>query len=79
MVREVARYWWVLLVSGILWLLIAWVVFLLSGINEAGLAALAPGGGKVWHYLAAVLFFLVPCGASSGPSTPSSRWPRCWG
>jgi uncharacterized membrane protein HdeD (DUF308 family) len=56
MVREAARYWWVFLVSGILWLLIAWVilrgnqtsitavgillgvVFLLSGINEAGLA-----------------------------------------
>ena len=76
MVREAARYWWVFLVSGILWLLIAWailrgnqtsiaavgillgVVFLLSGINEAGLAGLAPGGWKVWHYLVAVLFFL---------------------
>jgi hypothetical protein len=23
-VREAARYWWVFLVSGILWLLIAW-------------------------------------------------------
>jgi uncharacterized membrane protein HdeD (DUF308 family) len=63
MVREAARYW-VFLVSGILWLLIAWVilrgnqtsiaavgillgvVFLLSGINEAGLAALAPGGWR---------------------------------
>jgi uncharacterized membrane protein HdeD (DUF308 family) len=62
-------------VSGILWLLIAWVVlrgnqtsiaavgvlvgvvFLLAGINEAGLAALAPGGWKVWHYLVAVIFF----------------------
>jgi uncharacterized membrane protein HdeD (DUF308 family) len=76
MVREAARYWWVFLVSGILWLLIAWVilrgnetsiaavgillgvVFGLSGINEAGLAALAPGGWKVWHYLVAVLFLL---------------------
>jgi uncharacterized membrane protein HdeD (DUF308 family) len=76
MVREAARYWWVFLVSGILWLLIAWVilrgnetsiaaigillgvVFLLSAINEAALAALAPGGWKVWHYLVAVLFFL---------------------
>jgi uncharacterized membrane protein HdeD (DUF308 family) len=76
MVREAARYWWVFLVSGILWLLIAWlvlrgnqtsiaavgvligVVFLLSGINEAGLAAVAPGGWKVWHYILAVIFFL---------------------
>jgi uncharacterized membrane protein HdeD (DUF308 family) len=76
MVREAARYWWVFLVSGILWLLIAWVilrgnqtsiaavgillgvVFLLSGINEAGLAALAPGGWKIWHYLVAGIFFL---------------------
>jgi uncharacterized membrane protein HdeD (DUF308 family) len=32
-------------------------VFLLAGINEAGLAALAPGGWKVWHYLVAVIFF----------------------
>jgi uncharacterized membrane protein HdeD (DUF308 family) len=76
MVREAARYWWVFLVSGILWLLIAWVilrgnqtsiaavgvllgvVFLLSAINEAGLAALAPGGWKVWHYILAAIFFL---------------------
>ena len=76
MVREAARYWWVFLVSGILWLLIAWVVlrgdqtsiaavgvllgvvFLLAGINEVGIAALAPGGWKVWHYILAVIFFL---------------------
>jgi hypothetical protein len=25
-VREGSRYWWVFLVSGILWLLIAWLV-----------------------------------------------------
>jgi Short repeat of unknown function (DUF308) len=75
-VREGARYWWAFLVSGLLWLLIAWlvlrlnqtsittvgvligVVFLLSGINETGLAALAPGGWKVWHYIMAVIFLL---------------------
>jgi uncharacterized membrane protein HdeD (DUF308 family) len=75
-VREAAQYWWVFLVSGIAWLLVAWVVlrgnqtsiaavgvllgvvFLLAGINEAGLAALAPGGWKVWHYIVAVIFFL---------------------
>jgi uncharacterized membrane protein HdeD (DUF308 family) len=76
MVREAARYWWLFLVSGILWLLIAWivlrlnatsiatvgillgVVFGLSGINEVGIAAMAPGGWKVWHYILAVIFFL---------------------
>ena len=65
-VREGARYWWLFLLSGILWLLIAWlvlrlnatsiatvgillgVVFGLSGINEVGMAALAPGSYKVW-------------------------------
>jgi len=75
-VREAARYWWVFLVSGILWLVIAWmvlrlnatsiatvgvllgVVFLLSGINEVGMAAVVPGGWKVWHYIMAVIFFL---------------------
>jgi uncharacterized membrane protein HdeD (DUF308 family) len=59
--REGARYWWLFLVSGILWLLIAWmvlrldatsiatvgvlvgVVFLVAGINEVAMAALAPG------------------------------------
>jgi uncharacterized membrane protein HdeD (DUF308 family) len=67
--REGARYWWLFLVSGILWLLIAWmvlrldstsiatvgvlvgVVLLVAGINEVAMAALAPGGWKVWHYL----------------------------
>jgi len=75
-VREAARYWWVFLVSGILWLVIAWmvlrlnassiatvgvllgVVFGLSGINEVGMAAVVPGGWKVWHYIMAVIFFL---------------------
>jgi uncharacterized membrane protein HdeD (DUF308 family) len=75
-VRQWARYWWVFLVSGILWLLIAWVVlrgnqtsiaavgvligvvFLLAGINEVGMAAVAPGGWRVWHYLMAGIFFL---------------------
>jgi uncharacterized membrane protein HdeD (DUF308 family) len=76
-VRQWARYWWVFLVSGILWLLIAWVVlrgnqtsiaavgvligvvFLLAGINELGVAAVVPGGWKVWHYIMAVLFILA--------------------
>jgi uncharacterized membrane protein HdeD (DUF308 family) len=76
-VRQWAQYWWVFLVSGILWLLIAWVVlrgnqtsiaavgvlvgvvFLLAGINEVGMAAVVPGGWKVWHYILAVLFILA--------------------
>jgi uncharacterized membrane protein HdeD (DUF308 family) len=75
-VREGARYWWVFLVSGILWLLIAWlvlrlnatsiatvgvllgVVFLLSGINEVGVASLSPSGWKVWHWILAIIFLL---------------------
>jgi uncharacterized membrane protein HdeD (DUF308 family) len=74
--REGARYWWLFLVSGIVWLLIAWlvlrlnatsiatvglllgVVFLIAGINEVGMATLAPGGWKVWHYILAGIFFL---------------------
>jgi len=75
-VREEARYWWVLLVAGFAWLLIAWlvlrmnqtslatvgvllgVVFIMAGVNEATLAALVPGGWKVWHYVMAFIFFL---------------------
>ena len=75
-VREGARYWLVFLVSGIVWLLIAWlvlrlnatsittvgvllgVVFLIAGINEVGMASLAPGGWKIWHYVMAVIFLL---------------------
>src|SRR4029450_3594003 len=75
-VREGTRYSWAFLVSGIVWLLIAWlvlrlnttsiatvgvllgVVFLLSGINEVGLASVVPGGWKVWHWILAVIFFL---------------------
>jgi uncharacterized membrane protein HdeD (DUF308 family) len=34
------------------------VVFLVSAVNEVGLAILAPGGWKVWHYIMAVIFFL---------------------
>ena len=74
--REGARYWWLFLVSGVLWLLIAWmvlrlnatsittvgvllgVVFLIAGINEIGMASLAPGGWKVWHYVMAAIFLV---------------------
>ena len=97
-VRQWARYWWVFLVSGIVWLLIAWVVlrgnqtsiaavgvligvvFLLAGINEVGMAAVVPGGWKVWHYILAGIFFLGALWGFIRPvSTPSSPWPRSWG
>jgi uncharacterized membrane protein HdeD (DUF308 family) len=83
-VREGARYWWVFLLTGIAWLVIAWlvlrlnttsiatvgvllgVVFLLSAINEVGLARVVPGGWRVWHYILAVIFF-GSSAASVGP------------
>lgn len=75
-VREAARYWWLYLVSGIAWLVVAWLVlrlnmtsittvgvliglvFVVSGVSEAGLAAMVPGGWKVWHYILSVIFIL---------------------
>lgn len=75
-VREGARYWWLFLVTGIAWLVIAWLVlranetslatvgyllgavFIVAGINEAGLGALLSGGWKVWYYVMAFIFFL---------------------
>jgi len=74
--REGARYWWVFLLLGLLWFLIAWlalrlnatsiatvgvligVVFLFAAINELDVAAMIPGGWKVWHYIMAAIFFL---------------------
>ena len=75
-VRQGARYWWVFLLSGLAWFLIAWMVlrlnatsiatvgvllcavFLFAAINDLGMAALAPGGWKVWYYVMAAIFFL---------------------
>ena len=34
------------------------VVFLFAAINELGVAAMTPGGWKVWHYIMAGIFFL---------------------
>ena len=39
-VREAARYWWVFLVSGILWLLIAWMVLRLNSTSIATVGVL---------------------------------------
>jgi uncharacterized membrane protein HdeD (DUF308 family) len=75
-VREAARLWWLYLVSGIAWLVIAWlvlrlnatsittvgvligVVFVGAGVSEALLAAVVPGGWKVWHYILSAIFLL---------------------
>lgn len=75
-VRQGARYWWVFLLSGLAWFLIAWMVlrlnatsiatvgvllgavFLFAAINDLGMAALAPGGWKVWYYVMAAIFVL---------------------
>jgi uncharacterized membrane protein HdeD (DUF308 family) len=76
MVRQASRYWWLYLVSGIAWLVIAWlvlrlnmtsiatvgvligVVFILSGVSEAGIAAMTRSGWAVWHYILSVIFIL---------------------
>lgn len=39
-VREAARYWWVFLVTGILWLLIAWLVLRLNTTSIAAVGVL---------------------------------------
>ena len=39
-VREGARYWWLFLVSGVLWLLIAWVVLRLNSTSIATVGVL---------------------------------------
>jgi uncharacterized membrane protein HdeD (DUF308 family) len=75
-VREGARYWWVFLLLGLAWFLIAWLVlrlnttsiatvgvligavFLFAAINDLGVAAVTPGGWKVWYYVMAAIFFL---------------------
>jgi uncharacterized membrane protein HdeD (DUF308 family) len=75
-VREGARYWWVFLLLGLAWFLIAWLVlrlnttsiatvgvligtvFLFAAINDLGVAAVTPGGWKVWYYVLAAIFFL---------------------
>jgi uncharacterized membrane protein HdeD (DUF308 family) len=76
-VREGARYWWVVLLTGIAWLLVAWLVlrmnvtslttvgvllgvlFLVAGVNEAGLGSMVSGGWKVWYYVMAAIFIIA--------------------
>jgi hypothetical protein len=54
-------------------------VFLIAAINEVGVAALASGGWKVWHYILAAIFFLGGLYGFIRPVNTSSRWPRSWG
>jgi uncharacterized membrane protein HdeD (DUF308 family) len=76
LVRDGARYWWIPLVTGVAWLIVAWlvlrlnetslttvgvligIVLIAAGVNEAAIAALVPGGWKVWHIIMAVIFLL---------------------
>jgi hypothetical protein len=76
-VREGARYWWLVLLTGIAWLLVAWlvlrlnvtslatvgvllgVVFLVAGVNEAGVGSIVSGGWKVWYYVMAAIFIIA--------------------
>ena len=57
-VRQWARYWWVFLVSGILWLLVAWVVLRgnQTSIAAVGVLGYARIGLGTIIFLAALLF-----------------------
>jgi uncharacterized membrane protein HdeD (DUF308 family) len=65
-VRQWARYWWVFLVSGILWLLIAWVV--LRG-NQTSIAAVG--------LLIGVVFLLAGINEVGMAAVVSGGW-RVW-
>jgi transposase len=43
------------------------MVFLIAGVNEVGIAALASGGWKVWHYIMATVIGCVGCGVRAAP------------
>jgi uncharacterized membrane protein HdeD (DUF308 family) len=64
--REAARYWWVFLVSGILWLLIAWLV--LRG-NQTSIAAVG--------ILLGVLFLLAAINEAGVAALVPSGW-KVW-
>jgi len=67
--REVARYWWVPLVSGIAWLVLAWLVLRL---NETSIATVGVLSGIVFLFAAlseAALGSLVLGGGRSGTTS----------
>jgi uncharacterized membrane protein HdeD (DUF308 family) len=67
-VREGARYWWVFLLLGLAWFLIAWLVLRLNATSIATVGVLLgavflfppppPPPWKVWYYVMAGIFFL---------------------
>jgi uncharacterized membrane protein HdeD (DUF308 family) len=70
-VRQWARYWWVFLVSGILWLLIAWVV--LRG-NQTSIAAVGVLIGVVFLLAGSTRWAWPPwCPAAGRSGTTSWR------
>ena len=65
-VREESRYWWVLLVSGIAWVLIAWIVLRL---NQTSITTVGVLIGVVFIVAGAnevTVATLVPVGGRSG-------------
>jgi uncharacterized membrane protein HdeD (DUF308 family) len=76
LLRQAASYWWILLITGVAWLIVAWlvlrlnqtsvatvglligIVLIAAGVNEAAVAAVVPGGWKVWHIIMTVIFLL---------------------
>src|SRR5579862_2650222 len=76
LLRQATGYWWIPLITGVAWLIIAWLVLRLNetsitavgvligiiliaaGVNEAAIAAVLPGGWKIWHIIISVIFLL---------------------
>src|SRR4029453_10473688 len=65
-VREGARYWWVFLVSGILWLLLAWLVLRM---NQTSIAAVG--------VLLGVVFLLAGINEVGAATLASGGW-KVW-
>ena len=77
LLREATRYWWLMVVAGVAWLVIAWVVlradvgslaavgvlagivFVAAGVNEAAVGSVVTGGWRVLHYALGFLFVLA--------------------
>jgi uncharacterized membrane protein HdeD (DUF308 family) len=74
--RATERWWWIPLIVGVVWFVIAWlvlranatslatvgvlvgVVFLMGTVQEAGMAAVVPGGWRFLHGTLALVFLL---------------------
>jgi hypothetical protein len=86
-VRQGARFWWVFLLTGIAWLVIAWIVLRLNetSITTVGVllgvvfiaagvneAGLVSGGWRFWYFVMRSSSCSEGCGRSSFRSKPSS-------